>query len=479
MVDCAKKERTPRIYGNKNYGRSENGSSLHTVYQKRRGKLVRKAYAFVFVSMLLLGACATYQPPAPVLYIDNLPQYIVTELSLDERIVIEEAWRSLKQGNGNKARKSLMRLDEQSPFYYVGMGYAYFTLNDVALAEDFFKAAQRYSPDMNIVHLGLGQIYQKTGRDDLAFAEYREIIKSEPDHIWVRAQYEHIQRQKTQESLDLGKTYLDAGNTESGKEAFLRALYYSPDSTEAHLALADIFQKENNLENTLVHLEAASKNDPENKDILIRYGDILFLTNENKMSYEIYQKLLEEEPENQEYQQRVEILKNRLGIFELPSQYNAIVTSEAISKEDVAALLAVKFKDVLEETTKEPPIIIDIATSWADNYILQMTSLGLLDIYPNHTFRPKKIITRAEMAEILMRLVNHLRDLGYRFMQQIPPESIHISDVSPDNYYYHPIIQILSYDIMSLSLDKMFNPDLPVSGQDSIKLLDIILGQIR
>jgi hypothetical protein len=188
---------------------------------------------------------------------------------------------------------------------------------------------------------------------------------------------------------------------------------------------------------------------------------------------------LAEEPENKEYQQRVEILKNRLGIFELPSQYNAIVSSEAVSKEDVAALLAIKFKDVLEETAKKPPIIIDIATSWADDYILQMTSLGLLDIYPNHTFRPKKIITRAEMAEILLRLVNHLRDRGYRFIQQIPPENIQISDVSADNYYYQPIIQIVSYDIMSLSLDKTFKPDLEVSGQDSIKLLDIILGQIK
>jgi Tfp pilus assembly protein PilF len=440
---------------------------------------VKKAYALCFMIFMLFGACATYQPPPPSFYIDNLPQSIVTDLSLDERIVVEEAWRSLKQGNGSKARKTLMRLDEQSPFYYVGMGYAYFMLDDVALAEDFFKAAQRYSPDMTIVHLGLGQIYHKTGRDELAFAEFREIIQKDPDHIWVKAQYENIKSQKTQESLDTGKAYLDAGNIESSKEAFLRSLYYSPESLEAHLALVTIFEQEDNLENALVHLEAASKSDPENTDILKKYADVLFLAGENKQSLGVYERLLVEEPENQDYQQRVEILKNRLGIFELPSQYNAIVSSEAVSKEDVAALLAIKFKGILEETAKKPPIIIDIATSWADDYILQMTSLGLLDIYPNHTFRPKKIITRAEMAEILLRLVNHLRNRGYRFIQQIPPENIQISDVSVDNYYYQPIIQIVSYDIMSLSLDKTFKPDLEVSGQDSIKLLDIILGQIK
>ncbi len=440
---------------------------------------MRRAYALCFLIILILGACATYQPPPPSLYLDKLPQSIVTELSLDERIVIEEAWRSLRQGKGSKARKTLMSLDEQSPFYYVGMGYAYFMMNDIALAEDFFKAAQRYSPDMIIVHLGLGQIYHRTGRDDQAFAEFREIINRDPSHIWVKAQYENIKTKKTQESLETGKSFFDAGNMESSKEAYLRALYYSPESLQAHLALADIFQQENNMENALVHLEAASKYDPENRDIFKKYGNALFLANENKQGLKIYERLSAEEPENQEYQQRIEILKNRLGIFELPSQYNTINTSEAVSKEDVAALLAIKFKNVFGKTAKKPPIIIDIATSWADDYILQTTSLGLLDIYPNHTFRPKKIITRAEMAEILLRLVNYIRDRGFKFIQQIPQEKIQISDVSADNYYYQPIIQIVSYDIMSLSLDKTFKPDLPVTGKNAIKLLDIILGQIN
>ena len=60
--------------------------------------MVKKAYALCSLIFMLFGACATYQPP-PSLYIDNLPQSIVTDLSLEERIVVEEAWRSLKQGN--------------------------------------------------------------------------------------------------------------------------------------------------------------------------------------------------------------------------------------------------------------------------------------------------------------------------------------------------------------------------------------------
>ncbi|MDH5743635.1 MAG: S-layer homology domain-containing protein, partial [Candidatus Aminicenantes bacterium] len=385
---------------------------------------MKKAFSLGLLLAFFLGACATYQPPPPTLYVGSLPPSIVTELSLDERINIEDAWNSLKQGNGSKARKALSKLEEQNPFYYVGMGYAYFMLDDLALAQDFFKAAERYSPDMSIIHLGLAQIYQKTGQEDLAFAEYREALKIEPDNSWVAAQYETLKVKKTEESLNEGRTSLSAGDVESSKEAFLKALYYSPESTEAHLALADIFQTEDKLESALVHLEAASTNEPENQEILKKYGEALFLANENKKGLDVYEDLVEKEPENQDYRQRLEILKNRLGIFELPSQYNAIIASEAVSKEEMAALLVVTFKDILDEPSKKPDIIIDIATSWASDYILKTTSLGFLDIYPNHTFRPKKIITRAEMAEILLRLIEHLREKGYRFIQQIPPDKI-------------------------------------------------------
>jgi hypothetical protein len=156
-----------------------------------------------------------------------------------------------------------------------------------------------------------------------------------------------------------------------------------------------------------------------------------------------------------------------------------IPSSPSITKEELAALLGVGFKGILPEPTERPPILTDISTSWASKYILHTTSLGLLDVYPNHTFQPKKIITRAEMAESLIRLIDHLKSLNYTFIQQIPPRQIQITDVSPDNYYYRPIILIVAYDIMTLAPDKTFRPDSPISGEDSVKLVNLILSLIK
>jgi Tfp pilus assembly protein PilF len=440
--------------------------------------LVRKAI-LILLFFLLAWSCATYQPPPPSLFIGNLPQAVVAELSLDERILTEEAWENLRQGRGDKAQKLISKLGTESPFYYAGMGYASLLLTRISDSENYFKHALQNYPDMTLAHIGLAQVYQKTGNDDLAFVEFREILKREENNTWAQQSYQVLKERKTQESLDEAKIYLAHQDVEKSKEAFLKALYYSPQSTAAHLSLAEIFKKEDNLKNALVHLKAASTIEPDNKSILNVYAETLYQAEDYPRSLEVYERLLDLEPENDNIQTRVKTLKNRLGIFELPSQFDAIPASEAITKEEVAALIEVKFKDTLDEPKTQPPIIIDISTSWASKYILRAASLGLLDVYANHTFQPKKIVTRAEMADVLNKLINYLKRKNYVFISQIPPEKIQISDVSPDNYYYQPILRIISYAIMNLSANRTFNPDLPVSGQEAIRLLDIILTLIK
>ncbi len=433
----------------------------------------------IILMSLFYCSCATYQPPPPNLYTGELPQSIVTDLSLDERILVEDAWKSIRVGNTKNALKILEKLGSSNSFYYTGMGYVAYLTGDPQTAEQYFKASLSYFPDVELAYFGLARVYEDVQNIDDAFSTYREILKKNPDDPWAKPRYEEIKERKTEEALTEARAFLSTGDTTNSKESFLRALYYTPDSKEAHLALGQIYREEKNFQNALLHLKAASAEDPQNTDIRKIYADTLFQAGELKNSLGVYEDLLEQDPGNQEIRDRLETIKNRLGIFELPSQYNAIQATESVTKEDVAALLSVKFKGIIDEQQGKPPIIIDISTSWASRFILHTASLGILDVYPNHTFQPKKIITRAEMAEVLFRLIEHLKRKGYSFIQQIPPNRIQISDVSPSNYYYRPIILLVSYDIMTLSRDRAFHPDQAVSGRETIRLLELILALIK
>ena len=226
-------------------------------------------------------------------------------------------------------------------------------------------------------------------------------------------------------------------------------------------------------------MKAASAVEPGNVGILNAYAETLTEAKDYEQSLEISQKILAIDSENQPALERVESLKNRLGIFEIPSLYSEIPLAPAITREDLAALLAVKFKDVLGEASTQPPIIIDISTSWAANFILKVTSLGLLAVYPNHAFQPKRDVTREELAQTILKTILYLEGRGHRFIPQIPLEMIQIQDISPDHYAYRTILRVLSYQIMELYPDKTFRPELTVPGAEAVRTFDILLALVR
>jgi Tfp pilus assembly protein PilF len=426
--------------------------------------------------VLGLGACATFKPQPPAFYIDDIPQSLATGMPLEERISADEAWKNLKAGDAVRAEKALLRLDAESPLRHAGLGYLRFQEGDLEAAGLSFRKALDFAPGFVPALIGLAQIAQAEGKEDQVLSLYREILKGSPDHPWARPRFEAMREGRTSGLLDEAGRAEAAGDIEGAKKAYLKALFYAPESVEANLHLARLYRKEGNLSSAIIHYKSANAADSKDKSLLKEYAETLFAAEQFGRSLDIYEILAERDPKNGEVRERIEGLKNRLGIYELPSLYNAISASAAIAREDLAALITVKFKGILDGADLTPPILVDISVSWASKFILKVTSLGIMDSYDNHTFLPRKIINRAELAETLVRLLNHLKNKGRRFSQQVAPDRIRIADVPPDNYYHAPITQILSYQIMDLTPQRTFRPDAVVSGKEAEKILDIILA---
>ncbi len=428
---------------------------------------------------VLLASCVPAPPPPPNLYLENLPQSLTGSMALEERIQTQDAWNYIRDGRLDKAQKALVQLGPESPLYAIGLGYLALAQDDYPAADGFFSQAVEKYPNSTLARLGLVQLFQKTGETEKCFNELREVLKLDPRNEWARDNYETLKKQKTEEAVNEAKSAAAAGNVQKAAEAYLRALHYSPESPDVHLALAGIYRKENKPSSALVHLKAAAAADPKNLGVLADYAEALEETQQYDRSLEVYEKILEIDPGNAKAKERVEAIKNRLGIFELPSKYNDIAASPAIGREDLAALLAVKLRSDLGEAPEKPPIIVDISASWASKFILKVTSLGLIDVYANHTFQPRRLVTRAELAQALDRLVSYLDERGHRFFRLIPPEQIQISDVTPENAYYRPISDVLSYQIMELFPDRTFRPDQTVSGAEASQAISALLALLR
>ena len=440
--------------------------------------MVKTAFRLGALSILLVS-CAMVAPPPPNLYIENLPQSLVTPLTLEERIQMDEAWDFLRQNRPDKAEKAFLRLGPTNPLYAVGLGYVSLLLEDFPAAEENLRLALTETPGSLLAQLGLVQLYQKTGEEDKAFNALREVLKLDPLNSWAREGYESLKAQKTEQAVVSAREAAARGENDAARESYLKALHYSPESVDIHLALAGLYKSENKIPSALVHLKAAVEAAPDNIEALQMYAATLAEAKQYDRSLDVYQRVLELDSENQTARQRVEELKNKLGIVEVPSRYNDIPLAAAATREDLAALMAVKLRDVLGETSGQPPIIVDISASWASKYIIKLTSLGLLLVHSNHAFQPKRTITRAELAEILYRTIRYLESKGHRFIHQIPPGRLQVQDITPDHIYYQPISQIISYQVMELFPDKTFRPDQPVPGTEAIKAIDILLALAR
>lgn len=64
-------------------------------------------------------------------------------------------------------------------------------------------------------------------------------------------------------------------------------------------------------------------------------------------------------------------------------------------------------------------------------------------------------------------------------MEQIPLDRIKIADVPQEHFYFQPIAQAISYQIMDLAPERTFKPEQSVPGREAIKALEILLGLIK
>jgi tetratricopeptide (TPR) repeat protein len=435
----------------------------------------------VLLALVAAGTAACLTTPAviPTIHIEPPSSAATATLTLDERIAVREAWDYIRQGRLDKAEKALTRLKPGHPFALTGMGYIALINGNPASAEDYLIRALGIQHDLITAYIGLAETYQKTGQNDQSYKYFLEALKWDPENSYAKKEAERIAAMKTEEALTEARSAAQAGQVDRAREAYSRALEYAPGLQEAHLSLARLYIRQKDFNSALFHLKTAAGNDPQNPTLLREYADALFQAGQWSRSLDAYTQVTATDPQDKSVKDRIDQIKNRLGVVDLPDQFNAIASSEAVTKEDVAALIGVQFREVLADLNPKPPVIVDITTSWAQRYIVKAAALNVMEVYSNHTFLPKKALNRAELAEILARLIDVLRKNGATLLAQIPAERLRIADVPPEHFYFQPITQVLSYQIMDLAPDRTFKPEQAVTGREAARVFELLAGLVK
>jgi tetratricopeptide (TPR) repeat protein len=124
--------------------------------------------------------------------------------------------------------------------------------------------------------------------------------------------------------------------------------------------------------------------------------------------------------------------------------------------------LAYKAKQTLAE---QGPT--DIADHWAKEWIKEIVDLAGMEMYPDHTFHPDELITRAEFA-LLIQNILILSSGDPSLATKYFGEESHFPDVNSSHPAYNAIVLCIDRGIMKTKMDGSFGLKDNVSGADAL-----------
>ena len=133
------------------------------------------------------------------------------------------------------------------------------------------------------------------------------------------------------------------------------------------------------------------------------------------------------------------------------------VRKKFITRAEFAHLLATRLDWNSIEKRPKKVIIIDISKSPYRNEIKKMAKLGIMEVYPNHTFLPHKTLNRGNCAKIVENILVAVKDKK-KWRRKYLGKPSPFPDVPNYHRHLNAIVLATKKDIMKPYRDGTFKP---------------------
>jgi hypothetical protein len=207
---------------------------------------------------------------------------------------------------------------------------------------------------------------------------------------------------------------------------------------------------------------------------LIELGDLLAARGDREGAVKAYADALTIEP-NADVERKRGALRPRAEAEQLPPQYQAIESAAQITRADLAALIGVRLAPLLQSMrVRDVGVMTDVRRHWAESWILAVTRVGVLDPYENHTFQPRTIVRRVDLAQAATRLLAQVAVIAPVQAKRWADARGRFSDIAAGHLAYPAASTATAAGVMSTSPDGAFQPARAVSGAEAIAALDAV-----
>ena len=424
----------------------------------------------LLIAVLLLSACASTPTRVVAPGADLTDPLRGTELAPNPDY--QAGYEEYLRGNQEKARANFFAVLQNSPEYYpayLALAYSYLSENNIDYAESYTRKAIEINPDYAQAHFLLSNILDGRQKYTAALEELNEVARIDPQYAALGQAQNILKLKATEQYLNKGRELAETNPEEALR--YLKAAHnMAPEVPQIPVEIAAILLKQNNCREAVDYLRIAVEKSPEDLAVKSQLADCLVQLQDYLQAKMLYEEIALQMPGDTAIQQRLDEIKKRIFIENLPAEYQSIPQTPEITRAQLAAYLAVNLETLQKYRSENQQILVDIIQHWAQNYIQKVVSLGIMDVYPNRTFQPNQTVTKVELAKAASRILEIVEMSGHG---QFPvnPDLI-IPDIPSGHLYYRLVARPLSAQVINLDADGRFHASRRVSGAEAMSVVN-------
>jgi len=358
-------------------------------------------------------------------------------------------------------------------FFPADAGLAYASLADhdfpdaVSRFDRVLKRSSGYVPAL----VGKGDALAGAGRLDEAVKSFRDALAVDPGLVDVGRRLEVLVFRSQQAALTSARQAAEGGRHDEAVAIYERAIAASPESALLYRELAAVERQKGDADKALEHLRRAVGLEPSDARSLLQIGEILEERGDFVGAIAVYSKAAALEP-GEDTRSHLARARGRADLAKLPEEYKAIGNALQVTRGELAALIGVRLGAFLQASPRQSAVVVtDVRTHWAAPWIMASVRAGVMEPYPNHTFNPRGLVRRLELAQVASRVLALIEQRRPTLGRQWRAARPRIGDLPVSHLGYPAAAMVVGADVMPLVDGTFFRPTRAVAGSEALDVV--------
>lgn len=434
----------------------------------------------LLIAAVALGAatCATRTPPtvaggAVVWRQPDVPRMLSDRAA--DVAAYDAAWSRIRSGDVRGGERALSDLVKRATGFYpatTSLGELRLQRQQFREAAALFGQALTVDPAYLPALVGLVDARLGVGDDPGALDALHALLAVDPTRADAQSRVAVIGLRVSQAELTAAETARTAGRLDEAEARLLRALAATPENGAVLRALATVALEKGAPELAERRAREAVAIDPQDAAALALLGDAQDAQGRVGEAAASYARALAIAP-NPAWSARRSALQARSDVLSLPAGYQAIAGAASVTRAQVAAMLGVRLAGVLDRArVRSTEIVTDARGHWASAWILPVVRAGWMDARPNHTFEPAALVRRAELAQVVLAVLEEAAR-ARRAPLDVAAATARsaFADMARSHAAFRAAAMAVSAGIMDVDGSNRFQPAGMVSGRELIEVI--------